>query len=46
MVISTVLGARRSGMESFLLLLILYVALGQVIIQKKVIISKLLSKKR
>lgn len=43
-VIRTVLGARRFGMESFLLL-ILCVAVGQVTIPKEVIVSKLLSKK-
>lgn len=36
LVISTVLGARRSRMKSLLLLFILYLALGQVIIQKEV----------
>uniref|UniRef100_A0A9L0TL36 SYS1 golgi trafficking protein n=1 Tax=Equus caballus TaxID=9796 RepID=A0A9L0TL36_HORSE len=37
MVISTVLGARRCGMESLLLLLILCVALGRVIIPKEIL---------
>lgn len=37
--ISTVLGARRARMKSLLLLFILYLALGQVIIQKEVRIT-------
>lgn len=43
-IIITVLGARRFGMESFLLL-IFCVAIGQVTIPKEIIVSKLLSKK-
>ena len=43
-VMITVLGARRFGMESFLLL-IFCAAIGQVTIPKEIIVSKLLSKK-